>query len=74
MRTTIKIQEFAVPVITRKDQEGFDRGYRRSMAKRGISIGGFRETIVTRIQKTEGRAAGQLRKAMKRAGFEEVRL
>lgn len=45
MRTTIKIQEFAVPVITRKDQEGFDRGYRRSMAKRGISIGGFRETI-----------------------------
>ncbi len=31
-------------------------------------------TIVTRIQTTEGRAAGQLRKAMKRAGFEEVKL
>ena len=29
-------------------------------------------TIITRIQKTPGRAAGQLRKAMKRAGFEEV--
>jgi hypothetical protein len=25
VRSTIKIQEFAVPVITRKDQEGFDR-------------------------------------------------
>lgn len=41
MRDTIKIQERAMPVITRKDQEGFDRGYRRSMAKRGISAGGF---------------------------------
>lgn len=29
-------------------------------------------TIITRVQKTPGRAAGQLRKAMKRAGFVEV--
>jgi hypothetical protein len=31
-------------------------------------------TLTTRIQKTPGRAAGQLRKKMKRAGYEEVRL
>jgi len=30
-----------MPVITRKDQEAFDRGYRRSMAKRGFSTAGF---------------------------------
>ena len=30
-------------------------------------------TIVTCVQKTPGYAAGQLRKAMKRAGYEEVR-
>lgn len=29
-------------------------------------------TIETQTQQTPGRAAGQLRKAMKRAGFEEV--
>lgn len=29
-------------------------------------------TIITCVQKTEGRAAGQLRKKMKRAGFVEV--
>jgi hypothetical protein len=30
-------------------------------------------TIGTQTQQTPGRAAGQLRKAMKRAGFEEVK-
>ena len=29
-------------------------------------------TCITCVQKTEGRAAGQLRKKMKRAGFVEV--
>lgn len=41
MRDTIKIQDWDMPVITRKDQEAFDRGYRRSMSKRGFSAAGF---------------------------------
>ena len=41
MSEIFKIQDWAMPVITRKDQEAFDQGYRRSMAKRGFSTAGF---------------------------------
>ena len=38
MRDTIRIQEFGMPYLTRKDQEQVNEGYRQFWARRGVDV------------------------------------
>ena len=38
MRDTIKIQEFRMPYLTRKDQEQINEGYRQFWVRRGVDV------------------------------------
>ena len=38
MRDTMKIQEFRMPYLTRKDQEQVNEGYRQFWARRGVDV------------------------------------